>query len=493
MRIWSVESGALLTTIAPNSGFIRALQLSPSENVVAIGVWDSTNSGTVRFYDVASGEEKRRLFAASDNITDIAYSADGKRIVTASWDRRVRVWDIERGTAIQTFSGFSDRPLAIDISLDSRSLIIGQGNYGNNDILPSNERSSEIAVWFWDLVSGDQIRQYEGFEEWLWAVEASPDGTLIAAASGPLRLPEDNRAIETVVRVWDRVTGAGVALLTGHTNTIDSVRWSPDGQHLLTASWDGTIRLWDVRRGRKVLNIYEGHTDQVYMVRWSADGKQFLSASRDKTIRLWDVESGKVIRIYEGHTDAVNGIDFSPDGRQFASASSDKTLRLWDVASGETIRTYTGHTAQVNEVIFSSDGRSLFSSSWDDSVRQWDVASGAQVRQFVGHTDNTFGLAISQDGQTLFSASSDRTIRMWSVASGEELHRFQGHTNWIQEIDLFDNDQLMVSASQDRLAILWRVDLGSEALSAFARQNRVLRHLSAAECLVYRVRDCPSN
>jgi len=492
VRIWDVATGQLKTTITPSSGFIRALQFSPSENIVTIGVWDSTNGGTVRFYDAATGEEKRRLFAASDNITDIAYSADGKRIVTASWDRRVRVWDVERGIALQTFSGFSDRPLAIDISLDSRALLIGQGNYGNNDILPSNERSSEVTLWLWDLVSGDQIRQYEGFEEWLWAVEASPDGSMVAAASGPLRLPEDNRPIEAVVRVWDRASGAGIALLTGHTNTIDSVRWSPDGQRLLTASWDSTIRLWDVRRSR-LLRTYEGHTDQVYMVRWNADGTQFLSASRDKTIRLWDAETGEVIRTYEGHTDAVNSISFSPDGTQFASASTDRTLRLWDLASGETIRIYEGHTAQANEVIFSPDGLSLFSSSWDDSVRQWNVASGAQVRQFVGHTDNTFGLAISRDGQTLFSASSDRSIRMWNVSTGEELHRFQGHTNWIQEIDLFNDDQLMVSAAQDRLAILWRVDLGSEALSAFANQNRVLRRLSAAECLVYRIEDCRDN
>jgi len=492
VRLWDVASGELRTTIVPSSGFIRALEFSPTEDVVAIGVWDSTNSGTVRFYDALSGQETRRLFAASDNITDIAYSADGRQLVTASWDRRVRVWDVERGIALQTFSGFTDRPLALDMSLDGRSLLIGQGNYGNNDIVPDNERSNEVTVWLWDLVSGDRIRQYPGFEEWLWAVEASPDGSMIAASSGPLRLPEDRSPIEAVVRVWDRETGATIALLQGHTNTIDSIRWSPDGQSLLTASWDGTIRLWNVRRSR-LLRTYEGHTDQVYMVRWNPDGKQFLSASRDKTIRLWDAESGDILRTYEGHTDAVNGISYSPDRQFFASASTDKTIRLWDVVTGETVRVYEGHSAQVNEVIFSPDGQNLFSSSWDDSVRMWDVASGAQVRQFVGHSDNTFGLAISADGQTLFSASSDRSIRMWSVATGEELHRFQGHTNWIQEIDLFDDDRLMASAAQDRLAILWRVDRSVEALQGFVQANRVLRPLSAAECQSYRIDDCPDS
>jgi WD40 repeat protein/serine/threonine protein kinase/energy-coupling factor transporter ATP-binding protein EcfA2 len=497
VNVWNMTAYQLAYTIDPESGFVRTIDFSPDDSMIAVGIWDSGNSGTARIYDAQTGEETERFFAHTTPLTAVRFSPDSRYLVTAAWDRNVRVWDIRRGIEVDNFVGFTDRILAVDYSQGGDYLAIAVGNIGDNDFELARDNATDTSVWLWDITNRDQILAFEGHRDWLWTVDISANGELAASGSGPLRLPttqqgEEVVSIDTSIRIWRIDTGEEILRLDGHSNTVDSVKFLPDNERILSSAWDGLIILWDINTGER-LNIYRGHDGAVYKLALLNNGEQFLSAGGDGRILLWDTATGEILRQFEGHESAVNGIMPNSDETLLISGSSDRTLRLWDLTTGEEIRQFTGHTSTVNEAIFSPDGNSVVSSSWDDTIRMWDVATGAEVRQFTGHNGNTFGLAFSDDGAILLSTSQDTTVRMWDVASGEELHRYSAHTDWIQEVFISPDGTFAISAGQDLTARIWRIDRTSEALVTFAENNRYIREFTCAELERYRLGVCSPN
>ena len=223
------------------------------------------------------------------------------------------------------------------------------------------------------------------------------------------------------VLVTGRVAGADVPLrtLTGHTDNVLSVAFSPDGKILASGSEDGTIKLWDVAMGEEIHTLV-GHTLYVTSVAFDPDGTIIASGSFDKTIKLWDVATGEEIRTLTGHSKYVVSVAFSPDGKVLASASSstldDNSVKLWDVATGREIRTLTHnvHLPTIS-VAFSPDGKILASGSLDKTIKLWDVATGQVIHTLTGHAAGVESVAFSPDGKILASGSLDKTIKLWDI------------------------------------------------------------------------------
>ena len=136
--------------------------------------------------------------------------------------------------------------------------------------------------------------------------------------------------------------------LQGHTNSVLSVAFSPDGRHIVSGSWDNTMQLWDAHIGGQVGNPLQGHTDSVESFVFPPD---VVSGSRDNTMQLWDVQTGSQVGIpCQGHTDAVLSVAFSPDGRHIVSGSKDNTIRFWDAQPSGQV----GNALKDQTIIFPS-------------------------------------------------------------------------------------------------------------------------------------------
>jgi serine/threonine protein kinase len=284
-----------------------------------------------------------------------------------------------------------------------------------------------------------------GHSDWVRSVVYSPDGRYLASGSG-----------DKTIKISGVATGKQLRTLTGHSDTVSSVVYSPDGRYLASGSNDKTIKIWEVATGKQ-LRTLTGHYGEVYSVVYSPDGRYLASGSWDKTIKIWDVVTGKQLRTLTGHSSPVLSVVYSPDGRYLASGSSDKTIKIWEVATGKQLRTLTGHSGSVYSVVYSPDGRYLASGNDDKTIKIWEVATGKQLRTLTGHSDVVRSVVYSPDGRYLASGSDDDTLTIWEVATGNELRTLTGHSETVFSVAYSPDGRYLASGSVDDTIKIWRV------------------------------------
>ncbi|KFX92992.1 hypothetical protein V490_05046 [Pseudogymnoascus sp. VKM F-3557] len=256
----------------------------------------------------------------------------------------------------------------------------------------------------------------------------------------------------------DEVRGTLTTIL-GHTAKVRHIAFSPDGKLLATASFDRTVRLWDLAT-RKTLRVLE-HNNLVRAIAFSPDGNFLARASNNMTIdwsiNIWDLVSGKGVKTQNpiGSIGFVDSIAYSPDGKMLASTSSNGMVRLWDPATGWALRNLLYDRVEARDIAFSADGR-LLASAWGDGVvKLWDPHTGCEMGTFVAHNGCASAIAFSPDGQLLASASfDDNIVKIWDPATGIKRQTSLGHVQGITSI-AFSPDGLLASSSYDKTVTLW--------------------------------------
>ncbi|WP_316764825.1 nSTAND1 domain-containing NTPase [Streptomyces herbicida] len=319
---------------------------------------------------------------------------------------------------------------------------------------------------------------------------------------------------EAAVGLLDTQNIALSSVLSGHSQAVYAVAFSPDGHTLASASRDRTARLWDVRdplHPRALGRPLTGHRDFVFSVSFSRDGRTLATASQDRTVRLWNVSdpahATALGHPLTGTADAVASAAFSPDGRTVAAPGHDHMIRLWNVTDPthpQLWRKPLSNPDVVYAVAFRRDSKLMASVGNDHKVRLWDMSDPAHAKPLgqplTGHTDTLLAVAFAPDGRTLATAGADHTIRLWDVsdprhpaALGQPLIGHAGFINWLA----FSPDgRSLASASDDHTVRLWHLPravlaghLGSVTGIAFSRDGRMLAGASAGRVRLWDVRE----
>jgi WD40 repeat protein len=436
----------------------------------------------LRMWDLESGRCLRILEGHTDRVTSVSMTPDGRRAVSGSRDE-MRVWDLESGECLRTLEGYTSNVMSV--TPDGRRAVSASWR------VPG---SADATLRVWDLQSGQCLRILEGHTDSVFSVSVTPDGR--RAVSGG-----KNNAL----RVWDLESGQCLSIMEGHTKWVSSVGVTPDGRRAVSGSADATLRVWDLESGQCLCTLRD-HRYAVRSVSGTPDGTRAISVSDDKTMRVWDLENGRCLRVVEGptswgggsvsvtsdcrravslsggglqvwnlesglrlrtleeHTSGCGSVSVTPDGRRAVSASSDTTLRVWDLASGKCLRTLKGHTGMLSSVAVTPNGRRVVSGSWDQTVRVWDLESGRCLRTMEGHVSPIYNVNVTPDGRYAISAGGnggkDKTLRVWDLERGKCLHVLEGHTSSVESVSMTPEGRRAVSGSYDRTLRVWDLKRG---------------------------------
>ncbi|XP_057824333.1 transcription initiation factor TFIID subunit 5 isoform X2 [Cryptomeria japonica] len=213
-------------------------------------------------------------------------------------------------------------------------------------------------------------------------------------------------------------------LLQGHAGPVYAANFSPEGEYILSASADNTVRLWSSKLNANLV-CYKGHNYAVWDVQFSPVGHYFVSASHDRTARVWSMDRIHPLRIMAGHLSDVDCVQWHANCNYIATGSSDKTVRLWDVQTGECVRMFVGHHGMVLSIAMSPDGRYMASGDENGTIRMWDLSSGRCITPLTGHTSCIWTLAFSCEGSLLASGSADCTVKLWDVNASSRTPRME--------------------------------------------------------------------
>ena len=486
VRLWNPRGPTLLAEIAAHEAAVYGVAIDPSETIAAsVGedgaaiLWRREGTRLVGPRRLPRSLESMLRRPGARHA--VVFSADGRRVATASHDHAVFVWNVATAEQVAGPFAHDDAVLGVAFHPSDPDQLISASWDGTLRAWPSGRVLAERLGPVYALAvspSGDRFAT-AGWDFTVRLFDVS--GQLLATRArtespvpSGLSFSSDAASMAVAyrtgdVKIFDLATRVAHTTWNAHANATLLAAFSLDGARLATAGFDHRVRIWSLPGG-ELAGTLEGHTDVVRAAVFSPDGQTLASASRDTTVRLWDLTAtGPWPRPYAccvDNDEPVRCVAYAPNGKLLATASRDGTARLWNPSTGEPIgKPLRGHTQVVRWVSFSPDGKLLATAGDDGTIRLWSAKGRRRGKPLVGHTDWVQCVAFSPDGKQLVSASGhpgdERAIRRWDVATGEQLGKpLRGHQAMLTWVGYSPDGRLLASASHDGTVRLWDAERG---------------------------------
>jgi WD40 repeat protein/serine/threonine protein kinase len=415
-----------------HNGSVHTVAYSPDGRRVVT----SSADATARIWDSVTGRQLTVLKGHTKPVRAAFFSRDGEKVITSGYDSTARIWNAASGQQLLQISGHNGRIHFAAFSPD-----------GHRFVTASGDGTAQV----WEVDQGRELLELKGHSDLMARAVFSPDGKRIATASH-----------DRTARIWDAATGREIVQLKGHAHEVWSVAFSPDGRRAVTASFDDTARIWDTETGRQLL-ILSGHKNVVTSAEFSPSGDRVVTSSEDKTARVWDAATGQELTLLN-HGDMLEMAAFSPDGSDVVTAGSDGTARIWGLKSDSEILILSQHSDLVASAEFSVDDKHILTSSWDGTARIWDAITGAQTLSMDPHSARIEFAAYSADSRQVVTAGVDGKVRIWDGVSGGAIATAGGHSERVEAAQFSPDGKRIVSASWDKTARVWDAATGKQLL-----------------------------
>ena len=359
------------------------------------------------------------------DVLAVAFSPDGKTIVTAGSDKLAKVWDVATGSVRADLSGHEGKVLSAAVSPDGEILATA---------------GEDRTIRLWSMADGARLGILAGHSGAVEALAFAPDGKTLASGS-----------VDTTIRLWDIAARRVARTIEGHEAAVQGLAFAPDGKSLASASRDRTIKLWDSATGKETKTL-GAHEAAAWCVAFAPDGKSLASGGLDKLVRFWRVDQPERPQQQFGPQEKqqpalplgreVLAITFAPDGKTLAAALADAEpkrpvpglVAIIDTRTRAVQAQLRGHLDAVRAVAYAPDGKTLASGGGDRSVRLWDTPAGTPAPTWLGpwpqgprqdrlmtHLDPVAAAAFTADGKTIVTATGSSIISLWDASTHELL------------------------------------------------------------------------
>jgi WD40 repeat protein/serine/threonine protein kinase len=452
-KLWDASTGEVLRTFSGHSWWVWSAAFSPSEDTIVTAgqdrkciVWSlsATENPTPQQLRVFTGHEGPVYCAV--------FSPDGRSVISGGFDNRILIWSPDEAKPFE-FEGISTATKAARPqfrALEGHGQAVRSIRLTQTEPLRILSASHDNTLKLWDYQTGELIQTFRGHSGWVRGCDVTSDAKLAVSSS------KDHTAKLWTLEGYEEARVLNARVLSGHGDAITSASFSRDGHTILTSSRDRTARIWDFKTGKMVKSFSEGHEFLASSVILFGDARRFLTSGIDNTVRIWDLANGVEMAALTG-TGGRGMVTLSPDDRLLLTANRDEAVlwdiatrqklgtfssgrgevtalafshdsrsvfvgtatgrtTLWDASSGQVLWNKRAHSASINAVVFSPDGKRVLTASSDNTVGQFDVATGEDmIHESLKHDVPVTGIAITPDGKHVVTNAGDEKIRVWNL------------------------------------------------------------------------------